>query len=171
YNIDRKRIYENGLSNGGGMSFVLSCTLAGRIAAVGLVSSAQTLAWRWCEERRAVPMIAFHGTADRFAPYDGGVSPVAPDAMPFPSIPRWTANWARRNRCAPDPVATAVGPDVTRTTYANCADDADVVLYTIRGAGHQWFGGHPMPEWFVGPMSRSVDATREMWAFFRAHPA
>ena len=31
-NIDRKRIYANGLSNGGGMSFVLSCTLADRIA-------------------------------------------------------------------------------------------------------------------------------------------
>jgi len=26
------------------------------------------------------------------------------------------------------------------------------------------------PEWFVGRTTHSIDATREMWAFFRAHP-
>jgi polyhydroxybutyrate depolymerase len=40
YNIDSARIYANGLSNGGGMSFVLSCELSERIAAVGLVAGA-----------------------------------------------------------------------------------------------------------------------------------
>ncbi|MGH9409331.1 MAG: alpha/beta hydrolase family esterase, partial [Vicinamibacterales bacterium] len=39
YDIDAARIYANGLSNGGGMAFVLSCTLSDRIAAVGLVSA------------------------------------------------------------------------------------------------------------------------------------
>ena len=41
YNIDPSRIYANGLSNGGGMSFVLSCTLSDRIAAVGMVGAAR----------------------------------------------------------------------------------------------------------------------------------
>ena len=54
--------------------------------------------------------------------------------------------------------------DVIRTEYTNCADDASVVLYTIRGGGHSWPGGKPMPEWFVGPTSRSIDATGQMWA-------
>ena len=53
YNVDSTRIYANGLSNGGGMSFVLSCTLSNRIAAVGMVGAAQTLPWRWCVEREA----------------------------------------------------------------------------------------------------------------------
>src|SRR6185436_18970196 len=35
FNIDPTRIYANGLSNGGGMSFGLSCALSDRIAAVG----------------------------------------------------------------------------------------------------------------------------------------
>ena len=39
YNIDKTRIYANGMSNGGGMAFVLSCTLSDRIAAVGMVSA------------------------------------------------------------------------------------------------------------------------------------
>ncbi len=167
YNIDPERIYANGFSNGGGMAFVLSCMLSDRIAAVGMMGAAQTLPWSWCTERRAVPMIAFHGTADPAALYNGGQSWVAP--RPFPAVPTWTANWARRNRCERNPVESAVAADVTRREYTNCADDADVVLYTVHGGGHQWFGGQPLPQWFVGPTSRSIDATSQMWAFFRAH--
>jgi len=169
YNIDRERIYANGFSNGGGMAFVLSCALSDRIAAVGMVGAAQTLSWSWCGDRRAVPMIAFHGTADRFAPYNGGRSPVAPDKAVFPSVPVWTANWARRNRCAANRIDSPIGRDVIRGEYANCADGADVVLYTVRGGGHQWFGGRALPEWFAGPTSASLDATGRMWEFFRAH--
>jgi len=168
YNIDPARIYANGLSNGGGMTFVLSCTLSDRIAAAGLVAAAQTLPWRWCTDTRPIPMIAFHGTADPMVPYNGGTSWITPES--FPNVPNWAANWARRNRCAPSPTESAVAADVTRHEFTNCADDASVVLYTIRGGGHSWPGGKPMPEWFVGPTSRSIDATSQMWAFFRAHP-
>jgi len=168
YTIDPTRIYADGLSNGGGMAFLLSCTMSDRIAAVGLVASAQFLPWSACKDQRAVPMIAFHGTDDRFTPYHGGTSWVARDHV-FPSIPTFTENWARRNRCGAKPVESAVAADVTRLEYTGCADDAAVVLYTIHGGGHTWPGGGPMPEWFVGSTSTSVDASREAWAFFRAH--
>jgi polyhydroxybutyrate depolymerase len=168
FNIDPSRIYANGISNGGGMAFVLSCTMSDRIAAVGMVGAANLLRWKWCTDRTPVPMIAFHGTADSMAPYRGGTSWVAAES--FPDVGTWTANWARRNRCAPDAVDTIVASDVTRREYAGCADDASVVLYTIRGGGHTWPGGQPLPEWFAGPTSRSIDASQEMWAFFRQHP-
>ena len=131
YNIDSTRIYANGLSNGGGMSFVLSCMLSDRIAAVGMVAAAQTIPWTWCTDARAVPMIAFHGTADPEVPYNGGSSWVSP--RPFPSTPKWAANWGRRNRCGANPVESTVARDVTRRTYTNCADDAAVMLYTVQG--------------------------------------
>jgi polyhydroxybutyrate depolymerase len=167
YNIDGARVYADGLSNGGGMAFVLSCTLSDRIAAVGMVASAQLLPFDWCTDQRAVPMIAFHGTADRTVPYHGGKSWVAPVA--FPDMPTWAADWARRNQCRPNPVESLVAADVTRLEYSDCADDAAVVLYTIREGGHSWPGGGPLPEWLVGPTSRSIDATSQMWAFFREH--
>ena len=168
YNIDPTRIYANGLSNGGGMAFVLSCTLSDRIAAVGMVAAAQLLPFSWCTDRRPVPMIAFHGTADHLTPYNGGRTWVA--RQTFPSIPTWTANWARRNRCGTSPVEAVVAADVTRLEYTNCADDAGVVLYRVQEGGHSWPGGGPLPEWLVGPTSRSIDATSQMWAFFREHP-
>ena len=168
YHIDPTRIYANGLSNGGGMSFVLSCTMSDRIAAVGMVGAAHLLPWSWCTDPRPVPMIAFHGTADKAAPFSGGMSWAA--SQRFPSIPRWTANWARRNGCAARPVESAVAADVTRVEYPNCADSATVVLYRVQGGGHTWPGGGPLPEWFVGTTSNGIDATRMMWRFFREHP-
>lgn len=167
YNIDPTRIYANGMSNGGGMAFVLSCTLSDRIAAVGLVSAAQSLPWTWCTDRRPVPMIAFHGTADRWVPYAGGRNRIGPEM--FPSVLTWTANWAQRNRCGSNPVDSVVAADLTRLEYTNCAGDARVVLYTIQGGGHAWPGGKPMPQWIVGRTSDGVDATGQMWAFFREH--
>ena len=178
YNIDPARIYANGLSNGGGMAYVLSCTLPHRIAAIGAVAAAQALPSKWCADATPVPMIAFHGTGDRVVPYEGGSVWISP--VPFPNVPRWVGDWARRNRCGERPEETAVARDVTRTEYAGCASNAGVVLYTIRGGGHAWPGGGPLPAWIgiemalfglpVGATPQNIDATRVMWAFFRDHP-
>ncbi len=173
YNIDRARIYANGLSNGGGMAFVLSCTLSERIAAVGMVAAAQTLPPDWCMNSRPVPMISFHGEADPIAFYNGGamggpeaITPVRPV---FPAARDFTAWWAQSSRCTTSPVESMFTADVSRLEYLDCADDAAVVLFTIYGGGHTWPGGEPFLEWLAGPTSESVDATREMWAFFREH--
>jgi polyhydroxybutyrate depolymerase len=167
YNIDSAKIYANGLSNGGGMTFALSCTLSDRIAAVGLVAPAIFLPWSACTDRRAVPMIAFHGTADGAVRYHGGYSWVASNL--FPDIPAWTQKWAARNGCGPNPTDFVVAADVTRREYMNCAGGAAVVLYTILDGGHTWPGGGPQPEWFVGTTSHSIDATDQMWSFFSEH--
>jgi polyhydroxybutyrate depolymerase len=167
YSIDPSRVYANGLSNGGGMSFVLSCTMRDRIAAVGMVGAALLTPFEWCPDRGPMPMIAFHGTADNAAPYEGGPSWVS--SAPFQGVQMFTAKWAARNQCAETPEESRLAADVTRSRYARCADDASVVLYTVEGGGHTWPGGGALPEWFVGTTTTSINATREMWAFFRDH--
>lgn len=169
YNIDPTRIYANGFSNGGGMTFVLSCALSHRIAAVGTVAAAQTLPWSWCTDHRPVPMVAFHGTADRMVPYQGGPSADPFNPIRFPAVRDWAASWARRNRCRGSPIDARITASVRRLAFTNCAENADVILYTVEGGGHSWPGGKPLPEWIVGPTSRSIDATSQMWAFFREH--
>lgn len=169
YNIDATRIYADGLSNGAGMAFRLSCELSDRIAAVGMVASAVFLSWERCEGPRPVPTIVFHGTADRQTRYQGGEVWLARNHV-FPDIPMWTATRARRNGCEPKPIETVVAGDVTRSEYRNCTDNAAVELYTIHGGGHTWPSGGPLPEWFVGKTSHSIDASALMWEFFRAHP-
>src|SRR5258707_4030898 len=130
YNIDRRMIYANGLSNGGGISFVLSCTLSDPIAAVRMVGAALLVPFNWCTDPRPVPVIAFHGTADAGAPYKGGFSWAAPQR--FQGVRAFAASWARRNRCGTHPGDSVVATDVTRLEYTKCADDAAVLLYTIQ---------------------------------------
>lgn len=170
YNIDPARVYVNGLSQGGGMSFALSCTLSHRIAAIGLVGAAHFLPFEGCRDSTPVPMIAFHGTGEREAPYHGGIVPWLAPGHRFPSIPEFTAKWARKNGCAAAAVESAVAPDVTRLEYPGCAANASVILYRIEHGGHTWPGGTELPEWLVGTTSRSIDASRVMWQFFREHP-
>jgi polyhydroxybutyrate depolymerase len=167
YNIDTTMIYANGLSNGGGMSFALSCMLHDRIAAVGLVASAQTLPFEWCPDKRPVPMIAFHGTADPVVPYHGGVSWIMTE--PFPDFAGFVRNWARRNHCKLEPADSAIAVDVVRHSYDDCSSGEDVVFYTLIGGGHSWPGGGPLPEWLVGSINRHIDATTVMWQFFQRH--
>ena len=169
YTIDKSRIYANGMSNGGGMAFVLSCTMSDRIAGVGMVSAGLDPGWNWCTDTRPVPVIAFHGTGDPICPYNGGYSKLA--GGPFPNVPWFMKQWSKRNQCGADAAESVVNADVARSEYSSCADGSDVVLYTVKGEGHQWPGGRRIrAEWMVGPYSTSIDATSTMWAFFRGHP-
>ncbi len=74
YPIDPNRIYINGLSNGGGMSFAFSCAFFERVAAFGSVAGAYVTPWQNCEQARPVPAVIFHGDADPIVPFTGGQS-------------------------------------------------------------------------------------------------
>ncbi len=168
YNLDPARIYINGLSNGGGMSFVFSCKLSEHIAAIGTVSGAYLLPWSECQPSRPVPTIVFHGTADPIVPYQGGPSKAFD--LPFPFIPDWVDSLSRHNGCTGAPLEIPASGDVSGVQFTNCASNADVIFYTIAGGGHSWPGGEPMPEFIVGHTTQDIDATKVMWDFFQQHP-
>jgi polyhydroxybutyrate depolymerase len=167
YNIDPARIYANGLSNGGGMSYLLACKMADRIAAIGSVAGAYTYPLDQCNPSRPVPMIAFHGDADPVVPYLGG--PSRSFEIPFPSIPDWMQGWAERNQCQTTAPIAQDG-EISGMTWTDCSQNAEVIFFTIAGGGHSWPGGEPIPEWIVGKTSQAIDATRLMWQFFEEHP-
>lgn len=70
--IDPDRIHVAGISNGGGMAFVLSCELSDRVASIGTVAGLFTHPWEACDRTRPVPLIAFHGLDDEIVPFAGG---------------------------------------------------------------------------------------------------
>lgn len=59
---------------------------------------------------------------------------------------------------------------VTKREYTDCAENASVVLYTIKNGGHTWPGGMLLPEWTLGKTSYDIDANRVMWKFYLEHP-
>lgn len=167
YNIDPRRIYADGMSNGGGMAFALSCELPDRIAAVGAVAAAQPASWE-CRGSKPVATIAFHGTADKLAPYQGGPSPIAPN--PFANIPEWTVHVAQRNQCHGEPSNSRITASVRRQAYTDCAENAEVILYTIEGGGHTWPGGKHFMPWIAGITTDDISASKLMWEFYSHHP-
>ncbi|KXK14629.1 MAG: phospholipase/carboxylesterase [Chloroflexi bacterium OLB14] len=71
YNIDSKRIYATGFSNGGIMSYRLACEASDLFAAIAPVSGTQN--FEACKPSEPVSLIHFHGTDDTHLPYNGGI--------------------------------------------------------------------------------------------------
>jgi polyhydroxybutyrate depolymerase len=189
--VDRHRIYVAGYSNGAFMASALACSDAGTIAAVATVAGIQ--APSGCHPSRRVPVIAFHGTADPFVPYKGGIGPAAKklpavngkgtigsnlsaksnqgiEQTDLP-IPVEEARWATRNGCSKTPVTSAVSSNVTLIAY-HCPGNASVELYRESGDGHIWAGSQAMVAIasYVGKTTFSINADQLMWRFFGNHP-
>lgn len=67
--IDLHRVYATGLSGGGRMVSHLACDAAGEFGAVAPVATLRLP--DPCPSTRAVPVLAFHGTAGPIDPYSG----------------------------------------------------------------------------------------------------
>jgi polyhydroxybutyrate depolymerase len=165
YCINPRHVYATGVSGGGRMASQLACDASGTFAAVAPVAGLRLPSP--CPARRAVPVIAFHGTADLIDPFDGHGYPYWTY-----SVPTAARRWARHDHCASKPKVTP-GSRYRLTKYASCAGGAVVELYAISGEGHEWPGGPPMPAAItdaLGPQSDALNANSLMWAFFKAHP-
>ncbi len=173
--IDTRRIYVNGMSNGGTMTARLASEMADVFAAMGIVSGPPVDPPGGFQEGHPVPLIAFYGTADPIVKYDGGTADTTlitrlarlpAHRATFSPVKPWIAAWARRNDCGPLPESLPACGDAHSERYTGSQPASEVMFYTIAGGGHTWPGGAPIP---VGKTSHSIDATAEMWRFFKAH--
>jgi polyhydroxybutyrate depolymerase len=158
---DPDRIYAIGMSNGGFMANRLGCELSSRLAAIGAVSG--VLGIDSCPQTRPVPVFHVHGTSDFVIPFGGG------GVNDNISVEDSIAGWVSRNHCTAAPVTTYDEGDASCVTYGGCDDNADVVLCTIDGGGHQWPSGESTGI-FNGALSDDLDTTEAAWSFFLAHP-
>jgi polyhydroxybutyrate depolymerase len=171
-NVDPKRVYATGMSNGAMMCYRLAAELSDRIAAIAPVAG--TMAIETCRPRRPVPVLHFHGTKDGLVLY-GGPDERTPKNLKFLSVEDSVRAWVRANGCPETPVV-AVMPDladegtrVLRKTYGPGKDGSEVVLYAIEGGGHTWPGREPPVRW-LGKSTQDVSANDLIWEFFRRHP-
>jgi polyhydroxybutyrate depolymerase len=166
YCIDRNRVFATGFSGGARMASQLGCDASTVFAAIAPVSGLRFPSP--CGSDRPVPVLSFHGTADRVDPYNGNGQ-----AYWTYSVPVAAQRWAAHNQCSPGSVTSRPTAGVAVSTSRGCAGGATVQLFTISGEGHEWPGGPPLPASFtrtLGPQSTAVDANATMWSFFMAHP-
>jgi polyhydroxybutyrate depolymerase len=165
YCINPHEIYATGMSGGGRMASQLACDGSGVFAAVAPVAGLRFPSP--CPTTRAVPVVAFHGTADPIDPYKGHGQ-----AYWTYSVKVAASLWGGQDACASS-ATVAQHSGYTLTTYARCKSGADVELYSLKGEGHEWPGGptvSPLITDVLGPQSNAVDADEVMWSFFMKHP-
>jgi polyhydroxybutyrate depolymerase len=171
-NVDARRVFATGMSNGAMMCHRLAAELSGRIAAIAPVSG--TLCRDDIKPPRPGPVIHFHGSADPIVPFDGART-LETKLLNFKSVDETIKTWVKLDGCPEKPEITKLpdfardGTTVTRKVYGPGKDGCEVVLYVIEGGGHTWPGRDPGVT-FRGKFTRNISANDLMWEFFKKHP-
>ena len=180
YNIDMRRIYVTGISNGALMAYRLACELTNKIAAIAAVSCSMSVnIYRSCHPFSPISVLIIEGTDDPLVPWNGGEIHFGRlELGEVVSIEDTLRYWINFNNCtleAPRTYLPDVNPyDGTRVwveKYINRMNGVEVVLYGIEGGGHTWPGGYQyLPTWIIGRTCRDIDAKVVIWSFFKNHP-
>lgn len=168
-NVNRRRVYATGGSNGAMLCYRLASELSERIAAIAPVAG--TMGSKTCHPSRPVSVIHFHGTDDKWIPYKGGRGT---RNVTFNSVDDTIQAWVRADGCNPQarvthyPDLTRDGTTVIKTTYSGGKNGSEVVLITIEGGGHSWPGRDWRPD-VLGKSTKNISANDMIWSFFSRH--
>ncbi len=178
YNVDNRRIYVTGISNGGFMVQRLACNATSRFAAFASVAaSGYATMPQYCKNNNPVNMLYLHGTEDRLVPWRGlaikdesgsqqQVTLSMTDTLKF---------WSHRNGCSADVSRKNIQPDdnssqtrVSVFSAGQCKNSAEVVLYAIMGGGHNWPGVEGIiPDSIAGQVNMDIHTSDVIWSFFK----
>jgi polyhydroxybutyrate depolymerase len=156
-NIDPKRIYSTGWSNGAMFSYRLACEMSDTFAAIAPVSG--PLVTTPCQPQQPVSVMQEHGLVDTEVPFAGGQGTSVVADVFFPPVEDGITFWAQVDGCTGTPQVEKQGT-LIHTVYPGCKAGSAVELYTIEGGRHGW------PSRFVFPAL----SPQAMWDFFKAHP-
>ncbi len=167
YNIDRKRIYSTGFSQGGFMSYDFACFYSTRFAAIASVSAGISTTHRAiCNPQHPMPVMEIHGTADQLATYTGSSGSLSVDSV--------IKYWVNFNGCNPafhydtlPNINTTDSSHVEHYVYTGGGQGSTVELYKVINGGHQW-PSDTATAIIYGIGNRNMDfrASKEIWRFF-----
>jgi polyhydroxybutyrate depolymerase len=161
--VDPRRVYVVGHSNGGFMAHRLACERSELIAAVVSVSGAAPAQSERCAPTSPVSVLEIHGDADEIVRYTGGSVFDRNGIARFPSAHDTFDGWAQRLGCSGPSVR---GPDLDLDPalpgaetevemHERCARGT-VALWTAHGGNH-----------YIGTRPSALELT---WSFLESHP-
>ncbi|MGH3620900.1 MAG: alpha/beta hydrolase family esterase [Sciscionella sp.] len=171
--VDRGEVYVAGFSGGARMASALACDDASQVDAIiavsGLRAGMPATNGRQpkpstCRPGEPVSVLAFHGLADKVAPYRGG----AGKDWRY-SVPEALTSWARLDGCARRVVHRAVSRHVRLTSYPRCGSRPGgrslVELFTISDGGHRWPGSDYTTAHASGHSTHEISGSTLVWQF------
>ena len=132
YNLDMKRLYAAGYSNGGMMAYGLAHYKSDLIAAVASVSGAMLDCLG--PTSHPIPIIHFHGTSDGIIPYNGNLD--------WNSVQTTLDYWIEFNNTNTNPtISKEISLEMTIENYIYGQGDRSVSVehYKYIGGDHVWF--------------------------------
>jgi len=182
-NIDPKRVYITGMSNGAIMSYRLACELTEKITAIAPVAgNILQNSYLSCSPSKPISVLSINNVNDPLLPFAGG-NITGPFGFKKLGKVLSTSDtirfWVNHNNCSISPVITHErdkdpkdGTRIRKEVYGNGKDGTEVILYAIEGGGHTWPSGYQyLNERIVGKTSRDMNANEVIWDFFEKHPA
>ena len=164
YNIDERRIFITGHSNGGFMSYRMACDHAELVAAIASFAGATYDNPASCSPSEPVHVLQIHGTLDGTIEYAGGSI-----NLPFPGAVESVETWAQYDGCSTNADTSApnldlnpslAGAETTVARYTDgCQPGGSSELWTMVDGVHvpaldpdyarlvvEYLYAHPKPE-------------------------
>jgi len=167
-NIDPKRIYATGMSNGAMFSYRLACELTDQFKAIAPVAGTENC--NQCNPTKPISVLHIHAKDDTHVLFNGGAGPEAfkdpTKVTDFTSVPETILRWVKRNNCNSVPKRVLEKEGGYCDLYTGCEDNVQVKLCVTATGGHSWPGGEK-PR---GAPSQVISAVDEMWDFFSNLP-
>lgn len=178
YNVDPKRVYATGISNGGMICQRLAIELSDKLAAVAPVAGNVPQILKDTKAGNPISILMISGTLDPIVPYAdhevkklangyGGKVLTVDESIQF---------WIKWNDCSSSPKSQPIeDSDQTDDSHAIRSEyegknGTKVVLYQIVGGGHTWPGARQyLPQQIIGNVCRDFNGTEVIWDFFKSH--
>lgn len=183
HHVDPARVYLIGVSRGGWMAYAAAIALPHKLAAFSVILAGMPPSGRITMPITPLPALIFGCTADPLIRYHGGKPWYAFGfAEPVRSIEDSVQVW-RELAGLPDtpdvvklPVSDKRGrTSVTRYMWGKAADQLQVGLYRIDGAGHaepSRLKRYPrFLNWLTGLQNADLEVAEAAWEFFREKQA
>ena len=132
FNVDMKRIYAAGYSNGSMMAYGLANYKSELIAAVASVSGGMLDCTG--DTSHPMPILHLHGTSDDILPYNGSFG--------WNSAQNTLDHWINFNNTTTNPNVSSVnsgGMTIEHYVYGQGDNSVSVEHYKYIGGGHEWF--------------------------------
>jgi polyhydroxybutyrate depolymerase len=160
-NIDQRRIFAAGMSNGAMMSWRLACE-APEIRGIAPVEGTDVTSS--CRPSHPVAVIEFHALDDDHVLFNGGYGPKSLAKANFTSVPATQAKWVQIDSAQPQAKRVLTVPGAHCDLHPAKSGGAPVELCVTDTGGHSWPGGGTQQG--RKQPSMAISANDLMWNFF-----
>jgi len=167
YNINSKKIYLTGFSNGGLLTYRIASEAPDKFAAFAVISGSiggkikkDDPYYTLPNPQKSVPILIMHGVNDNLIPYLGGLN--KDKSATFTSFRDSVNFWVKNNQAK---IKTQEDNNKFIFEKYEAQKNLGIVeAYSIKDGGHAWFGG--LMEYKKIFLGNRVPATKIIWDFF-----